>query len=271
VSTGLRTLADATDRPRRRLGAHAAAAALTALAFALASGACGQDEEPSMPAPSSSPITEDVSERPSRTPDDLPDVVASLQQYGFFAGEEPAAAAKRAWDGYKEQSEGEELHVGTLFDELELLEFDEDRAWWGDIEADALQGNDVYAQTLHAWGRISRGAFRPRGLEERWSGPESEATVRFEHHGRPREVRAEFLDGWIDLCVLPQLNRLIASSGKRFEVFAPFDQTAFVVVLTRRERERLERDRGWEFAGDDELRTANEIGRVGEQPVDAGC
>ena len=196
--------------------------------------------------------------------------IRALQRVGFFAGEDADAAARRArrihareWD--------EPLAVRTLFDELVLASYDRRRVWWQDLEADALEGNDVYADTLRGWGRISRGAFRPRSIAEDWDSPEGDATIRFDLRGKRRAVRAQWLDAWIDACVLPQLNRLIAQSGRRFEVVAPFDQTAYVLALTPAERTALERDRGWRFAEASELRTANELGRVGEEEVSRGC
>ena len=47
--------------------------------------------------------------------------------------------------------------------------------------------------------------------------------------------------------ILIELNQVIAASGYAFEMYDEFDQTAFVVVLTAEEKERLQSERGWLF------------------------
>jgi hypothetical protein len=44
------------------------------------------------------------------------------------------------------------------------------------------------------------------------------------------------------------INSLIRDSGIRLELYAPFDQTGFIVALTASEKKRLEKERGWRFA-----------------------
>ena len=54
-------------------------------------------------------------------------------------------------------------------------------------------------------------------------------------------------DDYIDLGILVDINRAIAPSGRQFELYEPFDQTAFVVCLTADQKHALIQ-RGWAFA-----------------------
>ena len=51
---------------------------------------------------------------------------------------------------------------------------------------------------------------------------------------------------WIDPRILTPIDDLIYGSGRRFELFQTFDQSAFLMALTAQERAALEA-RGWCF------------------------
>jgi hypothetical protein len=134
------------------------------------------------------------------------------------------------------------------FAELTLLRADSARVWWEDTEADVCAANQVYVETLRAWAGISRGAFSPREITETWESDEGPITVRFTLDGDERTLHPEYLDDWLDMEILVPLNGWLRHTGYAFELYEAFDQTAFLVVLTPDEKQRLERERGWRFA-----------------------
>lgn len=109
-----------------------------------------------------------------------------------------------------------------------------------------LLREDVYVTTLEEWAAISKGAFEPADIHETWDGGEGPVTVTFTLDGEHVELRPEYLEDWIDPRILTPINERIADSGRRFELFQAFDQSAFVMALTDAERNALQA-RGWCF------------------------
>ena len=145
----------------------------------------------------------------------------------------------------------DELYDGELPADDPLLELivaslDESRVWWGDLEADVGHGSDAYVMTLGQWAAISKGAFAPEDIRETWGSGEGPVTVAFTLDGENVELRPEYLEDWIDPRILTPINERIADSGRRLELFQGFDQSAFVMALTDKERDALEA-RGWCF------------------------
>lgn len=132
--------------------------------------------------------------------------------------------------------------------DLEILMWDTERVWWEDLEADVCDGNDIYIETIKGWAAISRGVFQPLTIREWWASETGPIYVEFEHDGQHLVLTPEYLDDYIDIHVLHQINRAIQQSGIEFAVYKPFDQTAFVVALTAEEQRALAARRGWQFA-----------------------
>lgn len=181
-------------------------------------------------------------------------VLAALRYYrslGFFsdpaAGDDETLLDQLAATGDVAELEMLYLQADPLAD-LVLLSRDEARVWWEDLEADVGDENGVYEATLARWAQISRGAFRPVGIREHWATATGPITVTFAVASAPQRLVPEYRDDWLDQSLLNPINALIAATGYRFEVFEPFDQTAFVVVLTADEKARLRHERGWRFA-----------------------
>jgi hypothetical protein len=130
--------------------------------------------------------------------------------------------------------------------DLAVAQQDHARVWWQDLEADVAPENEVYVQTLAAWSEISGGAFDPGEISESWAGPTGPVTIRFRLTDGTHELHPAYLEDWIDPGILAPIDALIAGSGRRFELYKAFDQTAFVIVLTDPERRALEA-RGWCF------------------------
>jgi hypothetical protein len=177
--------------------------------------------------------------------------VGYYRELGFFESERQQSdrelveaiqtAHKKEWD--------EPISNDDPVADVLLLEFDTSRVWWQDLEADVLPGNAIYVDVFREWRRISRGAFQPTPIRERWHGEEGPVDVEFELNGKRVRLRPKWLHAWIDLNLLCRINRLIQETGFRYEALADEElgQTAFVVVLTEEEARRLESERGWEF------------------------
>ncbi len=151
-------------------------------------------------------------------------------------------------NGRFEQEWGKEPDPSRKTSELLLLAYDEDRVWWNDTEADVCGENTVYTQTLQEWGRISRGAFLPDEVKEHWETEQGPIEISCALNGRPVQLYPDYREDYIDLNLLLQINKLIEKTNMRFELYEPFDQTGFVVVLTDQEKKMLQKKRGWRFA-----------------------
>lgn len=194
--------------------------------------------------------------------------VADLRAIGFFADQadlSPVDLTGYVQDGIAEtwgsvgDGSGDGAGSGTsapaphgtaevpaaLLD-LAVAQQDHARVWWQDLEADVAPGNEVYVQTLAAWSEISGGVFDPGDITESWAGPTGPVTIRFRLADGTHELHPAYLEDWIDPGILAQIDALIAGSGRRFELYKGFDQTAFVIVLTDPERRALEAP-GWCF------------------------
>ena len=174
--------------------------------------------------------------------------VVALRELGLFA-DRPDLSNEDI--SQRVEARLDELYGGELLADDPLLELvvaslDDARVWWGDLEADVADGNDVYVTTLEEWAAISKGAFKPADIREIWDGEEGPVTVTFTLDGDNVELKPEYLEDWIDPRILAPINERIAGSGRRFELFQAFDQSAFVMALSDRERDALEA-RGWCF------------------------
>ncbi|MEZ4867273.1 MAG: hypothetical protein R3C14_38470 [Caldilineaceae bacterium] len=136
----------------------------------------------------------------------------------------------------------------SIQEELGLLSLDKERIWWRDLEANVCAENQVYVTTLQEWSRIARGAFQLEHVQEQWASDEGPITLSLLLDGQPITLHPVFYGDWLDLNILSALNQLIRNRGTQFEVYAAFDQTAYVVLLTKAEKARLQAERGWRFA-----------------------
>jgi hypothetical protein len=185
---------------------------------------------------------------PPASDETISERVAALRAVGLFADradttdEDLVAEVEAGIVDVWGDAIGPDHRMADLF----VADQDQQRVWWRDLEADVIDGNDVYVVTLKEWAAISQGAFAPDGIEEAWASDEGPVTLTFTLGGEPHEIAAAYLEDWIDPGVLVSINELIASSGRRFELYKAFDQTAFVMALTDAERGALEA-RGWCF------------------------
>lgn len=174
--------------------------------------------------------------------------VADLRKLGLFADRsglpdedlsaEIIAALGDTW--------GDVDEIPDRLVDLTVADQDRHRVWWRDLEADVVQENEVYAQTVAEWGEISEGDFLPTDIVETWSGDTGPVVVTYKLGQVEQRLTPAYLEDWIDPTILVPINGSIAASGRRFELYKAFDQTAFVMALTTDERQAFEA-RGWCF------------------------
>jgi hypothetical protein len=141
---------------------------------------------------------------------------------------------------------GDDLAVDDPLRDVAVAEQDASRVLWIDLEADVVGGNEVYVAILEQLEAIALGAFEPTGVTETWAAEEGPITVAFDLGGSHHELRPAYLEDWIDPGILVGINARIEGSGRRFELYRAFDQTALMLALTDPERQALEA-RGWCF------------------------
>ena len=190
----------------------------------------------------------DANPFPPASTETIEERVAALRAIGLFADRpelEVAALAAKVEAGIADVW-GDTLEPDDPLLDLIVAQEDQQRVWWQDLEADVLDGNDVYVETLQGLAAISQGAFEPEDIREDWASGEGPATITFSLGGAAHEITPAYLEDWIDPGILVPINELIASAGWRFELYKSFDQTALVMALTDAERQGLEA-RGWCF------------------------
>lgn len=267
-----------TGRLRAAIGPGVIATVLVAACAAPPTGGVGSGEFVDVPGVGSTRVDVPRPSDPASAPcdaDPLPPAseasiakrVADLRAIGFFADQaELSATDLTAYvqDGIAETwgSSGDASEPGSgqppapdpsgpvelppAMLDLAVAQQDHARVWWQDLEADVAPENEVYVQTLAAWSEISGGVFDPGDITERWGGPAGPITIGFRLADGTHELHPAYLEDWIDPGILAPIDALIASSGRRYDLYKAFDQTAFVIALSVPERQALEA-RGWCF------------------------
>jgi hypothetical protein len=196
--------------------------------------------------PASAPCDDDP--LPPATDETTLQRVTALREIGLFASEvdvPDTELAAEADDAIEEQW-GTDLAPDDPLRDLAVAEQDLDRVLWTDLEADVVAENQVYVTTLDDLASISVAAFTPSDIVETWAGETGPISVTFEMGGARHEIHPGYLEDWVDPTILVPINELIADTGRRFEMYKAFDQTAVVMALTDAERGALE-GRGWCF------------------------
>lgn len=142
---------------------------------------------------------------------------------------------------------GEEINPKDPLSDLLLLSHDHNRVWWKDTEADVLDGNNVYIDFINDLSSISRGIFLPSNVSETWESDEGPITIEFELGEKKHIIKPKYIYDYIDVEIIKEINMYTSSNKYKFEMYRPFDQTAFIVVLSKKEKRLLQRMRGWVF------------------------
>jgi hypothetical protein len=174
--------------------------------------------------------------------------VVDLRRLGLFAGRTDTSDELLIEDVTRALADrwGDPADVPAPLLDLAIAEQDRGRVWWRDLEADVVEGNNAYVQTLREWSEISVEAFRPTDISETWAADSAPATVSYQLDGETKTLSPAYFEDWIDPGILVPINESIEASGRRFELYKAFDQTALVMALTDQERRAFE-GRGWCF------------------------
>jgi hypothetical protein len=153
-------------------------------------------------------------------------------------------AVRWQWD---EPLPPDEVSRDLQLADMVLLLGDQSRVWWRDLEG-VFAGEDVYVTSLTEWSAISRGAFSPTQIIERWHSDEGPADIEF-ILGSQRCVvtHPNQRDDFLNIAIISEINRLISDSGYHFAVCDNLGMPNWVVALTCEEEDSLRRDRGWSF------------------------
>lgn len=180
--------------------------------------------------------------------DDLLRAVQLYRSLGFFDSFRELTnedLAERLVDAYRAKTRGRgDLRRPSELRDLSLLALDTSRTWWEDMESDVFRGNEAYVRILNQWAAISRGNFRPERIAEQWHSDQGPIDVSFAVAGREITWSTDVVE-WIDERLLDTINTLILPTGVQFQHFFTGDQSAFVVALTREERDAIARERPW--------------------------
>src|ERR1051325_4679702 len=121
------------------------------------------------------------------------EVIRFYKDIGFCAGAEPSNILER-WAA----ESGDSPDPRKPWDDAYLLRFSDGDVWASDPEADVCAENLVYSGVLPEWARISRGAFAPTEISERWEGEHGPIRLTFKLGGKPASVSPTYQDDWID-------------------------------------------------------------------------
>ena len=170
------------------------------------------------------------------------DVVKFYQTMGFFDGSAPPEVVVE----YSE-SHGRPPDPDKPWDDVFLLSLSKNGVWAEDPEADVCSENKVYSDVLIDWGSISFGAFSPTEITEDWGGENGPVTLHFKLEGRSVSIQPAYLDDWIDLDILKQINEGIAQSGREF-AYAVDGNHSVVVCVTPEQKSLMRKQRKFPFA-----------------------
>ena len=174
--------------------------------------------------------------------------VAALRDAGLFADRATLTDAELARDvdaSIEERWSGS-LQPDDPLRDLAIAEQDHARVLWIDLEADVAEANDVYVGLIGDLAAISVGDFSPVDVVESWDSDTGPIRVEFSTESGPQVLEPAYLEDWIDPMILMPLNGMIVDTGRRFELYRAFDQTALIVAVTDPDRVALER-LGWCF------------------------
>ncbi len=159
------------------------------------------------------------------------------------------ARKKYQVDGYDEFNEIFDTKRNSDLFDLHVAELDETRVWWRDLEADILNGNNVYAETVKEFGKLSGGFLKPEKIKEEWMSDEGPVKVSFWDSDTLRTLNLKFNDDWYDTDFFKYIESSMKNNGSPYQ-FYMHDQTGqdvFVIRLTEDEKEQIEKKMNWKL------------------------
>ena len=187
--------------------------------------------------------------------------VVDLRQVGFFEVYKDLddeqltkiliekAQKKYRVDGYDEFNEIFDPKTNSDFFDLHVAELDETRVWWRDLEADILNGNNVYTETVKEFGKLSGGFLKPEKIKEEWMSDEGPVKVSFWDSDTLRTLNLKFKDDWYDTDFFKYIESSMKNNGSPYQ-FYMHDQTGqdvFVIRLTDDEKNKIEKKMNWKL------------------------
>jgi hypothetical protein len=124
-------------------------------------------------------------------------------------------AVRWQWD---EPLPPEEVSHDLQLADMVLLLGDQSRLWWRDLEG-VFAGEEFYVTSLTEWSAISRGAFVPEQIIERWHSDDGPADIEFMVGSqRCMVTHPNQRDEFLNIAIISQINRFISESGYHFGV-----------------------------------------------------
>jgi hypothetical protein len=185
--------------------------------------------------------------------------LSNLRQIGLFAEYKnldddqltktliEKARKKYNVDGFDSFNEVFDLKNNSDFFDLHVAELDETRVWWRDLEADILDGNNVYAETVKEFGKLSGGFLQPEQIKEEWISTNGPVKVSFQDMDTLRVMNLKYEDDWYDTDFFKHLEMFMKSNGSPYSFYLHdrTGQDVFVIRLTEDEKEKIEKKMNW--------------------------
>lgn len=175
-------------------------------------------------------------------------LVEFYRRFGFFG-----AYRKMSVEEVVDKLVELELAEGRVYDpdeltaDIQALRWDKVRVWTEDPFRKIVPEEKVYEETLGIWSKISRKAFEPEKVKERWESPQGGVWVEMMIHEHPYILEVLHQDYVVDLEIIKEINQLMLHPFLRFHICDAVDDIMSVLVLTPEERVQIERERGLVF------------------------
>jgi len=130
-----------------------------------------------------------------------------------------------------------------------LAKEDGTRVWYGDLEADVFEGNQVYERVVAEYAALSMGYLQPTTVTETWLAEEGPVMISLTHEGRQFTTELPYYDDWIAGELFTFLDDTMRSLGFPSTIHAEVNQgqDAFLVRATELELTQMKERLGWIF------------------------
>lgn len=182
-----------------------------------------------------------------------------LRKAGFFQDFESLSDAelleairKKRKEEYSEMF-GQDYEPEDFSHLIELLSQDDKKFLDIDLEADVLNGNNVYVSLLEDFAKASNGYFNPIDIKETWVSDEGPIEVSFSSNGQKIVFEPEYMEDWIDGRIFSLINdEMKKVCNEHFQVCSGpddewFGQNIIHIRVTEEEKLFLEENLNWNF------------------------